>query len=118
VRSARFSADRSKVLLLLSGSEIHLFDCSAPKFVGTQKTAVSLRGLRLAIDPETERASMFEDAWRLQRDLFYDPGMHGVDWLAAKHKYGLLLPRVRDRSELNDLLSEPGVSIVYAVHFD
>ena len=25
---------------------------------------------------------MFEDAWRINRDYFYDPGMHGLDWKA------------------------------------
>ena len=49
---------------------------------------------------------MFVEAWRLERDYFYDRNMHGVDWAAMKAKYLPLVDRVTDRSELSDILSQ------------
>jgi tricorn protease len=49
---------------------------------------------------------MFDDAWRLHRDHFYDAGMHGRDWPALRRQYGALLPRVGDRRELADLMAQ------------
>ena len=60
----------------------------------------------LNTDPAAEWRQIFDDAWRLQRDHFYDPGMHGVDWAAVRRKYAPLLPRVGDRVELNELLAQ------------
>ena len=37
--------------------------------------------------PSEEYREMFLDAWRLHRDYFYDPHMHGVNWPAMRDKY-------------------------------
>ena len=58
---------------------------------------------------------MFVEAWRLERDYFYDPGMHGVDWPAMLDKYLPLVDRVTDRAELSDLMSQM-VSELAALH--
>jgi len=47
---------------------------------------------------------IFVDAWRLERDYFYDPGMHGVDWNATLKKYLPLVDRITTRDELSDLI--------------
>jgi hypothetical protein len=49
---------------------------------------------------------MFREAWRLERDYFYDRGMHGVDWPAVYARYEPLVDRVTDRAELGDLLAQ------------
>jgi tricorn protease len=59
-----------------------------------------------ATDPRAEWRQMFDDAWRLHRDHFYDAGMHGIDWAAKRRQYGALLPRVAERGELNELLAQ------------
>ena len=43
-----------------------------------------------------ERRQVFEEAWRVMKNRFYDPKMHGVNWAAAKDKYESLLPHVAD----------------------
>ena len=53
-----------------------------------------------------EWAQIFNDAWRIERDFFYDPGMHGVDWEAVKDRYQKLLPYAVDREDLNYVISE------------
>jgi tricorn protease len=49
---------------------------------------------------------LFDDAWRLDRDVFYDPKMRGADWPQVRTKYAPLVERVTDRDELNDVLAQ------------
>jgi tricorn protease len=49
---------------------------------------------------------MFADGWRITRDWFYDPNMHGVDWAAQRTRYGALVPYVGHRSDLDFLFGE------------
>ncbi len=58
---------------------------------------------------------MFTEAWRLERDYFYDRQMHGVDWAAVRAKYAPLVDRVTDRAELSDVLAQM-VSELSALH--
>src|SRR5204863_6618981 len=52
---------------------------------------LATRGLELTVDPGAEWKQIFNDAWRFERDYFYDPNMHGVDWKAMRERYGRLL---------------------------
>lgn len=56
--------------------------------------------IQVKIDPVAEWPNIFEEAWRVNRDYFYDPGMHGVDWPAMREKYRAFLPDVVCRSDL------------------
>jgi tricorn protease len=58
---------------------------------------------------------MFAESWRLERDYFYDRGMHGVDWPAVRKRFEPLLARVHDREELDDLIAQM-VSELSALH--
>ena len=107
------SADGTK-LLILKAKEIHLAD-AVPDKPDSKKTAVDLAPWNFVVDPREEWRQMFAEAWRLERDHFYDRGMHGNDWPAIRRKYEPLLPRVTDREELNDLIGEM-VSELGALH--
>ncbi len=39
--------------------------------------------MQAQVDPRAEWRQIFTDAYRFERDFFYDPGMHGVDWAGA-----------------------------------
>jgi tricorn protease len=52
------------------------------------------------IDPPAEWAQMLDEAWRINRDYFYAPNMHGVDWPAMRQKYREFLPHLSHRSDL------------------
>jgi tricorn protease len=67
---------------------------------------VDLARLKVKADLRAEWKQMFHDAWRIARDWFYDPDMHGVDWAAVKARYGALVPYVAHRSDLDFLLGE------------
>ncbi len=49
---------------------------------------------------------MYREAWRIQREFFYDPNFHGLDLAAAEKKYEPFLERVASRSDLNYLFAE------------
>ncbi|MGF1510470.1 MAG: S41 family peptidase [Myxococcota bacterium] len=67
---------------------------------------VNLEDWVLGYVPHEEWKQMFLESWRLQRDYFYDPDLHGVDWEALKARYLPLVERVTDRHELNDVISQ------------
>ena len=60
----------------------------------------------MVIDRPAERRQVFEEAWRVMKNRFYDPKMHGVNWAAAKDKYESLLPHVVDNDELHNVVME------------
>ncbi|GLH68164.1 S41 family peptidase [Geothrix edaphica] len=62
--------------------------------------------LMMTVDPQAEWQQIFNDAWRLERDMFYDPGMHGVDWKAMKARYGQLLKDCVTREDVNFVIGE------------
>ncbi|MBK9797721.1 MAG: PD40 domain-containing protein [Holophagaceae bacterium] len=73
--------------------------------------------LMMRVDPPAEWQQIYNDAWRLERDMFYDPGMHGVDWPAMKARYGKLLKDCVTREDVNfvigELISELNASHAY-----
>jgi tricorn protease len=62
--------------------------------------------MEMTVDPKAEWRQIFNDAWRFQRDFFYDPGMHGVDWNAMRAQYGGMVEHVVTRWDLNFILGE------------
>jgi len=70
------------------------------------EATVDLSGLDMTIDPVAEWRQIFHEAWRLERDFFWDPDMLGIDWAGVRARYAPLLPRVTTRDELTDLLGE------------
>jgi len=70
------------------------------------KDLLDLSGMNLRIDPAVEWAQMYTDQWRILRDWFYEPGMHGNDWPAIRNKYAALLPHVSHRADLDYIFGE------------
>jgi tricorn protease len=68
------------------------------------KGILNISGIEVKIDPPAEWKNILDEAWRVNRDYFYDPGMHGVDWTAMKTKYEAFLPDLSCRSDLNRVL--------------
>jgi tricorn protease len=58
------------------------------------------------VDPRAEWKQMFMDAYRFQRDYFYDPNMHGVDWAEMRDHYLTLLSDAVTRWDVNFVLGE------------
>ena len=62
--------------------------------------------VRLEIDVPAERRQVFEEAWRVMKNRFYDAKMHGADWTGNKDKYESLLPYIADTEELHNVIME------------
>lgn len=62
--------------------------------------------MQTLVDPEQEWKQIFMDTWRLERDYFYDPGMHGVNWVLVKNRYLKMLGGALTREEVNVVLGE------------
>jgi tricorn protease len=62
--------------------------------------------MQAKVDPRAEWRQMFRDAWRQERDFFYDPGMHGVDWDHMYQRYGQLIPYVAHGADFSFVLGE------------
>ncbi len=113
VRSFELSGDGKKLLVRKDGT-LSVFDASTDK-PDLAESAVDLKAWRFPIEPREEIRQMFREAWRLERDYFYDRKMNGVDWPAMLTKYQPLVARVADRAELSDLLAQM-VSELSALH--
>ncbi len=61
---------------------------------------VNTSAIQLKISPKQEWANIFDEAWRVNRDYFYDAKMHGADWTAMRKKYETFLPDVASTSDL------------------
>ena len=58
------------------------------------------------IDPRAEWRQIFTDAWRIERDFFYDPHMHGVNWNLMRERYSRMLNDAATRWDVNYVLGE------------
>jgi len=95
-----------KKLMVLKGSDFYVVDASPQKTINLAKSQVDLSGLSFSMDVREDFLQIFIDAWRMERDYFWDPGMHGLDWNALRDKYLPLVDRVTTRVELSDLIGE------------
>jgi tricorn protease len=108
VRGYELSADGKKLLLNKGtgpAQKLYILD-AAPAPATLAKKEVDLSGWSLSVVPQEEWKQMFDEAWRLERDYFYDRGMHGLDWRATRAKYLPLVRRVHSRAELSDLIAQ------------
>ncbi|MBK9313140.1 MAG: PD40 domain-containing protein [Acidobacteria bacterium] len=62
--------------------------------------------MEVHVDPKAEWKQMYEEVWRIQRDFFYDPTLHGLDYEGTKKKYAVFLDSVAHREDLNYLFRE------------
>ncbi|MCM3875093.1 MAG: PDZ domain-containing protein [Thermoanaerobaculia bacterium] len=65
---------------------------------------LKLDAIQVRVEPRAEWPEIFDEAWRVNRDYFYDPKMHGRDWAAMKAKYAPFLPYLSSRGDLNRLI--------------
>jgi tricorn protease len=114
VRGYELSADGKK-LLVSKGDRLYVIEASSGAAASLDKAQVNLVDWSFPLDPREEWRQMFDEAWRLERDYFYDRSMHGLDWTAIRAKYRPLVDRVTDRAELSNLLAQM-VSELSALH--
>ena len=94
------SEDRKKVLLTVAGNKLEVGDANDK----LDAKALDTSGMRARIDPKAEWKQIFDEAWWMEKEFFYDPALHGLDWQAVYDRYLPLLAHVQRREDLNDLL--------------
>ncbi|MCG8607684.1 S41 family peptidase [bacterium] len=105
IRSYELSDD-GKRIMVRKDDDIYVLDANKGKPDKLSDQKVDLKSWKFSINPAEEWRQMFVDAWRLERDFFYDRNLHNVDWKGLLDKHLRLVDRVADRDELNDLISQ------------
>lgn len=104
VEDAALSRDGSKILYQ-QGRSWHIVGTASPPKPGDGRIDVTLR---MHLDPQAQWKQIFEEAWRMERDFFYAPNLHGADWPAVHKRYAPLVPYVRSREDLRYILDQVG----------
>ena len=73
---------------------------------GTAAKTLRTGDIEVYSEPASEWRQMYHEAWRIERDFFYDPGHHGLDLAAAEKKYAVYLDGLASRADLNYLFEE------------
>ncbi len=98
-------SDDGKHLMWRAGQAWQVVASNAPPKPGAAPLRVSL-GMQLT--PRAEWQQIFDEAWRIERDFFYDPHLHGANWTAVRARYAPLVPYARHRADLNYILDMVG----------
>jgi tricorn protease len=91
-------------IIYRAGPVFGILDNKPGQKVGDGK--IELGGLDMKLDPRAEWKQIFDEAWRIERDFYYDPTMRGLDWGAVKKRYEQELPYIAHRTDLNYLIGE------------
>jgi tricorn protease len=112
VRAFRVSFDGGKILYqqgdkwVLTALKPIPDSPGAPPPAPSAEATLKTQDLEVRSDPRAEWRQMYHEAWRLERDFFYDPGYHGLDLKAAEKLYEPWLERIASRDDLNYLFEE------------
>ena len=90
-------------MLLIKGSSASIVDAKENQNMSKR---IATASVEVTVDPKAEWKQLFTEAWRLQRDYFYDPGLHGVNWKTMRGRYSALIDDAITRWDINYILGE------------
>jgi tricorn protease len=73
---------------------------------GRPEAPMNLTRLEVLVDPRAEWKEEYNEVWRIERDFFYDPSLHGLNLPAARKQYEPYLENVGSRIDFSYLLSD------------
>jgi tricorn protease len=103
VRGFAISVEGKKLMVMRGENEVFVVDAAAEQKL---ENPVPMTGMTVSIDPRVEWKQVFNESWRVERDFFYDPNMHGVDWPKIRDHYGALLEDCVSRRDVSFLIKE------------
>jgi len=106
IRFYTLSANKKKLLYQAGRNRWGVVSTDRPAQVG--EGALRVNEIEMRVDPQAEWAQIYREAWRLQREYFYDPKMHGADWPAIYEKFRPFVPYVKHRADLGYILATVG----------
>ncbi|MEP6926905.1 MAG: PDZ domain-containing protein [Ginsengibacter sp.] len=102
VNDYSMSADRQKLLVQRAEAWAVIKPEDSQKF----EKPLHISEMQMLVNPMEEWKQILTDVWRLERDYFYDPNMHGVNWEQAKQRYSNMLGGASTREDLNFIIGE------------
>ncbi|HMU11169.1 MAG TPA: PDZ domain-containing protein [Ferruginibacter sp.] len=96
------SANGAKVLVRRGGE----FTIIKPEENQKFEKMLRLNEMEMMVDPQAEWKELFTDAWRMERDYFYDPTMHGINWNTVKQRYSKMMEGAITREEVDFIIGE------------
>lgn len=102
INSYKLSADGTSIVYK-KDDDIGIINADSENSEGN---AIKLNDLKMWINPIAEWKQIFNEAWRMERDFYYEPNMHGLDWDAMKVKYGRLIPYASCRQDIRFIIGE------------
>lgn len=109
----RLSADGKKIVYQ-QGNKVGILPVSVSDSKGQP---LAMGDLKMWLDPKSEWKQIFNEAWRYERDYYYEPNMHGIDWNLMKARYGKMLDNATCRQDvvfiIGELIGELNTSHTY-----
>ena len=68
--------------------------------------ALHLDAAEVSVDPRAEWNQMFHEAWRIMRDFFYDPNLHGANMKSLVATYQPFVDTVMSRADLSYIFAD------------
>ncbi len=99
----KVSADGTKILVRKNRSSAAVVDVAPNQKL---ESALAFGEMELMVNPREEWRQIFNDAWRFERDFFYDKNLHGVDWTTLRDQYGDMLDHAMTRDDVNFIIGE------------
>ncbi len=85
-------------------------ESAGPRIAGMP---LKLDGMEVYVDPRAEWKQEYAEVWRIERDFFYDPNLHGVNLKAAEQHYAQFVEAAASRNDIDyiftDMLGEMSV---------
>lgn len=79
---------------------------SAAQPANSDEKVLKMDAMEVRVDPRAEWRQIYREVWRIERDFFYDPNLHGVNIKEYSAKYEPYLDRLGSRADLNYLFTE------------
>jgi tricorn protease len=92
-----------KKLMVRSGDSMYIISAAASQKLDKK---VPTKGMKVSVNPREEWRQVFVDAWRIEREFFYDPTMHGVDWEAVRKHYEPMIDDCTSRADVGFVIGE------------
>lgn len=102
IENFSLSHDGKKLLLEYTKGKLEIADANDK----LDPKPIELGQLGMYVDPRAEWQQIFDETWWMEKQFFYDPNMHGLDWDAVYRRYRPLLKYVQRREDLTQLLTE------------
>ena len=96
------SANREKILVSRTGAWAVISPDEGAKF----EKPLRIAEMQMTVDPMQEWRQIFADVWRIERDYFYDPSMHGTNWPLIKERYMKILEGAMTREDVDFIIGE------------